>query len=113
MDTATLFNAIVSTVGGILIAVIGYYLKRTISIIDRCEQEIKTLDEGKADKEDLAALKIDVEKRVDKLSRDIEGIKEDYITKEDFFREQAKTDRKLDMILDILLERKGGRNNNG
>ena len=30
-----------------------------------------------------------------------------YITKEDFFREQAKTDRKLDRIMDILLEMKG------
>ena len=29
------------------------------------------------------------------------------ITKEDFFREQAKTDRKLDRIMDILLEMKG------
>ena len=34
-------------------------------------------------------------------------IKADYITKEDFFLEQAKTDRKLDRIMDILLEMKG------
>ena len=38
----------------------------------------------------------------------IAQIKEDYITKEDFFREQGKTDRKLDRIMDILLEIKGG-----
>ena len=38
---------------------------------------------------------------------DIKQIKADYITKEDFFREQAKTDRKLDRIMDILLEMKG------
>ena len=39
----------------------------------------------------------------------IAQIKEDYITKEDFFREQGKTDRKLDRMMDILLEIKGGK----
>ena len=53
-------------------------------------------------------LKRTVFERVDKLEReDIEKIKANYITKEDFFREQAKTDRKLDRIMDILLEMKG------
>ena len=41
------------------------------------------------------------------IREDIEKIKANYITKEDFFREQAKTDRKLDRIMDILLEMKG------
>ena len=43
----------------------------------------------------------------DECRGDIKQIKADYITKEDFFREQAKTDRKLDRIMDILLEMKG------
>lgn len=47
--------------------------------------------------------------QIDKLTRDIESIREDYITKEDFYREQAKTERKLDMIIDILM----GRGKNG
>jgi hypothetical protein len=47
--------------------------------------------------------------RIDKCESDIAKIKEDYITKEDFFREQGKTDRKLDRIMDILLEIKGGK----
>ncbi|WP_124100900.1 hypothetical protein [Ruminococcus sp. Marseille-P6503] len=46
---------------------------------------------------------------LDKCKTDIAKIKEDYITKEDFFREQGKTDRKLDRIMDILLEIKGGK----
>ena len=45
---------------------------------------------------------------LDKCRGDIEKIKEDYITKEDFFREQGDTRRKLDRIMDILLEIKGG-----
>lgn len=44
---------------------------------------------------------------LDGCKRDIVKIKEDYITKEDFFREQSENRRKLDRIMDILLEVKG------
>lgn len=44
---------------------------------------------------------------LDSCKRDIIKIKEDYITKEDFFREQNENRRKLDRIMDILLEVKG------
>lgn len=51
--------------------------------------------------------KDDYDKDMKEVCEDIEKIKANYITKEDFFREQAKTDRKLDRIMDILLEMKG------
>ncbi len=44
---------------------------------------------------------------LDICKRNIAKIKEDYITKEDFFREQNENHRKLDRIMDILLEVKG------
>lgn len=47
---------------------------------------------------------------LDVAKRDIVRIKEDYITKEDFFREQTENRRKLDRIMDILLEIKGEHN---
>ena len=47
---------------------------------------------------------------LDSCKGDIAKIKEDYITKEDFFREQTENRRKLDRIMDILLEIKGGHN---
>lgn len=34
----------------------------------------------------------------------IEDIRKNYLTKEDFLREQAKTERKLDKIIDMLVE---------
>lgn len=43
--------------------------------------------------------------RIDKCESDIAKIKEDYITKEDFFESREKLDR----IMDILLEIKGGK----
>ena len=44
---------------------------------------------------------------LDTCKINIAKIKEDYITKEDFFREQNENRRKLDRIMDILLEVKG------
>ncbi|MCM1506381.1 MAG: hypothetical protein NC177_04500 [Ruminococcus flavefaciens] len=44
---------------------------------------------------------------LDTCKKNIAKIKEDYITKEDFFREQSENRRKLDRIMDILLEVKG------
>ncbi|MDE5583228.1 MAG: hypothetical protein K2J08_05965 [Ruminococcus sp.] len=44
---------------------------------------------------------------LDTCRKNIAKIKEDYITKEDFFREQNENRRKLDRIMDILLEMKG------
>ena len=76
------------------VGIIGFFLKRTIDNQDKC-----------ATKEELSA----VDERVGKNEKAIEKIREDYITKEDFFREQAKTDKKLDRIMDILLEMKGGK----
>lgn len=67
---------IITTAMGIALGIVGYFLKRTITELDRCKQ-------------------------------DIVKIKEDYITKEDFFREQSENRRKLDRIMDILLEVKG------
>lgn len=44
---------------------------------------------------------------LDNCKHNIAKIKEDYITKEDFFREQNENRCKLDRIMDILLEVKG------
>ena len=43
------------------------------------------------------------------MHRNIDEIKDNYLTREDFFREQIKTEKKLDKIMDILMELKGGK----
>lgn len=50
---------------------------------------------------------------LDVAKQDIAKIKEDYITKEDFFRGQGDTRERLNRIMDILLEIKGERNGQG
>lgn len=74
-----------------------FLLKRTVfERVDKLERSV-----GESVK------KGDYDKDMKEVREDIEKIKANYITKEDFFREQAKTDRKLDRIMDILLEMKG------
>lgn len=42
------------------------------------------------------------------VRKTIADVKDNYLTKEDFLREQVKTEHKLDKIMDILMEMKGG-----
>lgn len=46
------------------------------------------------------------DKDVTENRKAIEDIRKNYLTKEDFLREQAKTERKLDKIIDMLMERR-------
>lgn len=111
------------TIVTIVIGIIGYFVKRTMTTVDKHDEKINN---------DLVR-KIDYNKNMDQVSKqikeirdnytpiethnndvgecreDIKLIKDNYLTKDDFFREQAKTDRKLDKIMDILLEMKGDR----
>lgn len=105
MDIAVWTSPVISALVGVAVGIISYFLKRTMSSLDRCEIEVQK----KADRGELTAARTDLQGRIDRLDRDIVDIREDYITKEDFFREQAKTDRKLDMIIDILMQKGGAR----
>jgi hypothetical protein len=110
---------------GFVTAGLVYLLKRSLfGRIDKLDESMKEISENSVKKSDyestVQALQADIKqiradytpraehrKDLDECRGDIKQIKADYITKEDFFREQAKTDRKLDRIMDILLEMKG------
>lgn len=123
---ASLIPTIVSLTAGLLIGIIGYFLKRTMSRVDKTEESLtalitnikdtfvtdKVTNELKADikqiREDYTPTSVH-DKAYDECRLDIKEIKEDYITKEDFFREQSKLERKIDKIMDILMEMKGAK----
>lgn len=110
---------------GFVTAGLVYLLKRSLfGRIDKLDESMKEISKNSVKKSDyestVQALQADIKqiradytpraehrKDLDECRGDIKQIKADYITKEDFFREQAKTDRKLDRIMDILLEMKG------
>ena len=87
-DAATILS-VYSGVLTLLIGVIGFFLVRTF----------KELDNKISAKEFESAQK-DIEKNTD----DIRRIKDNYLTKDDFFREQTKTEKKLDDMLKILMD---------
>lgn len=82
---------LIATVAAALIGAVTFFAKRMVDRVDSC------------------VTKVDHEKDLKECKDEIKHIKEDFLTKEDFFREQSKTDRKLDRIMDILLEMKGGK----
>lgn len=87
-DAATILS-VYSGVLTLLIGVIGFFLVRTF----------RELDNKISAKEFESALR-DIEKNTD----DIRRIKDNYLTKDDFFREQTKTEKKLDDMLKILMD---------
>lgn len=80
---------IAMTVITALIGVIGFFVKKAFDSLD-----------DKATKDELNELKKDVEANKTSIGK----IKDNYLTKEDFFREQTKTEKKLDEMLKILMD---------
>ncbi len=76
-----------------LIGVIGFFVKRAYDSLN-----------DKATKAELEEVKKDLE--VSK--NDISKIKDNYLTKDDFFREQSKTEKKLVEMMKILIDMSRG-----
>ena len=87
------FPEIAMTIITALIGVIGFFVKRAYDSLNE-----------KATKAELEEVKKDLE--VSK--NDISKIKDNYLTKDDFFREQTKTEKKLDDMLKILMDMSRG-----
>ena len=92
-DGGKMDMSIVITIISGLIGVIGFFLVRAFNALD-----------GKATKAELDEAKKDIE--ANKIA--IAKIRDNYLTKEDFFREQTKTEKKLDEMMKILIDIKRG-----
>lgn len=107
------------------IGVITYFLKRTMSQVDKVVSELQAVERSEVTKADLKEetdeLKAEIkqiredytprrihEKDFDECRKDIKDIRANYLTRDDFIREINKMDRKLDQILTIVLNEKGG-----
>ena len=88
IDAATILS-IYSAILTLLIGVIGFFLVRTFKELD-----------NKVSTKEMEIAKKDIEENTE----DIRRIKDNYLTKDDYFREQAKVDKKLDSIMDILMK---------
>ena len=91
----TMALSVYSGVLTLLIGVIGFFLVRTFKELDNKV----SLKEFETAQKDIEENKVSISK-----------IKDNYLTKDDFFREQTKTEKKLDDMLKILMDMsKGGR----
>ncbi len=107
-DTWWLFGIIITGA----IAIIGFFLKRTINQTDRHDKEIKEIQLSYVTKTELKDVKTDTNKAIAKLQTDVDQIKDTCLTKKDYYasinevKEEIKNQNKL--ILELI---KGGCNN--
>lgn len=87
------FSEIAMAVFTALIGIIGFFVKRAYDSLNDKATKVE-LDEVKRDIADNKAT--------------IDKIRDNYLTKDDFLREQIKTDNKLDQMLKILIDMNRG-----
>ena len=94
---------IITTAITLGIGVISYFLKRTMNQLDCTVQQLQKIERDSVTKADL-------KETTDELKKDINKIREDYLTKDDFIREINKVDRKVEQMLNMMIEmtRNGG-----
>ena len=101
---------IVATAATIVIGIISYFLKRTITKQDKHEEDINHIKMTYVTRDQLREFKEETNSVLDKLQKDVESIKDNTLTKADFYRLQAATDKKLDKMYDLILEIRGDKN---
>lgn len=79
-DTWWLFGIIVSAA----IAIIGFFLKRTINQTDEHDKSINEIKRTYVTKDEMKDLKADVNNTISKLQTDVEQIKDTCLTKRIF-----------------------------
>ncbi|MGN1201863.1 MAG: hypothetical protein ACI4RF_01095 [Eubacterium sp.] len=104
-DSWWLFDLIVAGA----IAIIGFFLKRTISQADDHDKSINEIKRTYVTKDELKDVKTDMNKSISKLQTDVEQIKDTCLTKKDFYANQNRLESKIDKQNELILELiKGG-----
>lgn len=115
-------------VGGILFGIVAYFLKRTMNTTDEhctaineLKQTSATKDELKSHDEDINHIKqtyvtedqmkemrSELKSEIDKISANVDKIKEVTLPKEDFYRSHMETNNKLEKLQQLILDQMGG-----
>ncbi len=102
---------VITTLVTLAIAVIGYFLKRTVSKTDENDKDIQVIKQTYVTQDDFKEYKDQSRGDIKQLTADMGELKEKCLFKEDFYRTQAATDQKLDRIYDMIYQMsKGGPN---
>ncbi len=106
---------IITTIIGLAIAVIGYFLKQTMSRLQRVEDKLSDANECHESKaqhdKDIKEFKeqhkndiSECKKEIEKLRTEINKIANRYLEREEFIRSMATINQKFDRIEDNLNE---------
>lgn len=90
---------IIPVTSAIVGAVVSWVFKRTMTRIDETEARVRRL-EKEINAEDIYNLL----KKIEELQKELYDVRINYIHKQDFIREMAKIDSKIDKILDAIAE---------
>lgn len=113
---------IITTAFTLGIGVITYFLKRTMAQVDNQGNKIQELIHQMSTKADQKEQKEKLEQEIrqikddytpkemhrkdfDECRGDIKSIRAEYLTKDDFIREMNKMDRKLDKMLELMMNK--------
>ena len=111
---------IITTAITLGIGVISYFLKRTMNQLDCTVQQLQKIEDLKETtdelKKDINKIREDYtpkethSKDFDGCQKEIKEIRQNYLTKDDFIREINKVDRKVEQMLNMMIEmtRNGG-----
>lgn len=89
------------------VGVIGFFLKRTMTRLDTTEKDVQIIKENYVKESDHKESLRKIDEDIKDVKKDIKTMNANFLTKEDFFREQRKTEQQLERILDILLKSEG------
>ena len=118
---------IITTAITLGIGVISYFLKRTMNQLDCTVRQLQKIERDSVTKADLKETTDELKKDINKIredytpkethSKDFDGcqkeikeIRQNYLTKDVFIREINKVDRKVEQMLNMMIEmtRNGG-----
>lgn len=98
----------------LLIGALGWMVKRSLDKIERkldsaatkaeLEKEVGGCKQQIAEIQHTYTTRSQHQQDWTECHNDIKSIQRNFLTKEDYFREQAKTEKKLDQILNLLMK---------
>ena len=100
----------VDVVGYIVAGAVGVIekkKKRTMTRLDTTEKDVQTIKENYVKENDHKESLQKIDEDIKEVKKDIRIINDKFLTKDDFFREQRKTEKQLEKIISILLKSEG------
>ena len=96
------------TVITLAIGVICYFLKRTMTQVDAHDKDINTIKQTYVTKDEFKELRSEIKEDLDKLSGNMDDLKERSLSRQDFYRAQAETNDNIKRIYDMMLKSHSG-----